>query len=473
MEIGRFTSPVAATSAPGDSRVFVVEQAGRIRIVGQAEPFLDIRMEVESGGERGLLNVAFAPDWAQSGRFYVFLTARGTGQVQVREYRRATGDGPLRADPATARLVLAQDHAAFSNHNGGGLAFGPDGRLWVTIGDGGGANNPVLGPDGAPSAQSDGTLLGKLLRIDPLAPDPAAGAVFHRGLRNAWRFSFDSVTGDLVIGDVGQNAREEIDVAPAAAGWLPGANWGWPCWEGTLKNQRAQPAPCDPPDDRFPSFELSHADGAVSITGGVVVRDRALPTLYGRYLYADFGMTNLRSLALRGTEASDDRAEATLPVAAVSSFGVGPACDQVLVASLDGPVYAIRDSAGSSDCGAPLPPENHYGGTAGPPVACGLRARAPRQRRRRALERRGVVVTLRAGAVRCDVELRGGIRARHVRLAADERRRVRLRLRRGHRRVLRRQLTRRRSARLTITLRATPPEDGPVTRKVLRVRVRR
>ena len=222
--IASFSSPVYVSSPPGDSRrLFVVEQRGRIMVVvggrKRSTPFLDIRSQVQSGGEQGLLSVAFAPDYASSGRFYVYFTDR-SGDQRIVEYRRASAE---RADPGSARLVLRMPDRE-GNHNGGLLLFGPDDLLYVGTGDGGGGGDRH-GPRG--NAQNLGSLLGKILRIDPRADGErpyrvpadnpfdgrsgARGEVYSYGLRNPWRFSFDRRTGDLSIGDVGQDEVEEID----------------------------------------------------------------------------------------------------------------------------------------------------------------------------------------------------------------------------------------------------------------------
>ena len=282
VKAGDFADPTYATAPPGDaSRLVVTERAGRVRIIRDgtvlAQPFLDVAAITESAyNERGLLSVAFAPDYATSGRFYVFITASaaaavsGTlGELQVREYRRSAAD-PDVADPASARLLLSIPHTDAQNHNGGQLQFGSDGKLWLGTGDGGGSNNQFG------HSQDPASLLGKLIRLDPLAPAPE---VVARGLRNPWRFSFDRATGQLVIGDVGQDEIEEVDVGLAA-------NYGWSCFEGTTR--RASDPACDT-GTAMPVLQKTHSgDGFCSITGGYVVRDPGLPSLLGRYLYGDF-----------------------------------------------------------------------------------------------------------------------------------------------------------------------------------------
>jgi glucose/arabinose dehydrogenase len=225
--------PVDLASPAGDDRLFVVEKGGRIRIIRDgallSPAFLDISAQVSTGNEQGLLALAFDPAYATNGRFVVNYTDR-SGDTHIAAF--TVSADPDRADPASERLVLGVDQP-FDNHNGGQLAFGPDGYLYIGLGDGGGGGDP------SGNAQSLTTLLGKLLRIDLNAGTPygippdnpftaiadARGEIWGYGLRNPWRFSFDRVTGDLYIGDVGQNVLEEIDVSPATAGQGRGANY--------------------------------------------------------------------------------------------------------------------------------------------------------------------------------------------------------------------------------------------------------
>jgi glucose/arabinose dehydrogenase len=346
--VGRFDAPVHVTAPRGDRRrVFVVEQGGVIRVVrgGRrlSRPFLDIRRLVRSGGEQGLLSLAFAPDHRTSRRFYVNYTDRA-GTQSVVEYRTSRSS-PERALPGSARLVLRYDGVE-PNHNGGLVLFGPDRLLYIGTGDGGGANDQH-GRRG--NGQDLSSLLGKLLRIDPRpsggrpyrvpADNPFAGRdgarpeIYSYGLRNPWRFSFDRVTGDLTIGDVGQNAIEEIDFARRGA--ARGANYGWRPYEGRRRNFD-EPAPGHVP----PVLELSHDAGNCSVTGGSVVRDRALAGLYGRYVYADLCKGQLRAVRLRPGRATGDRALGLPKVDQVSSFGEDGR-GRVYVAGLGGPVYRI------------------------------------------------------------------------------------------------------------------------------------
>jgi glucose/arabinose dehydrogenase len=343
--VGRFDQPTYVTSPPGDRRrLFVVEQAGRIRIVRDgrtlAAPFLDISDQVTSGGEQGTLGLAFAPDYARSGLFYVYYTGRDTREHLV-ELRRASAE---RADPGSARTVFAHDDPE-PNHNGGMLLFGRDRMLYVGTGDGGGADDQH-GPRG--NAQDLGSPLGKILRIDPRAAGgrafsvPAsnpfvgrAGArpeVYAYGLRNPWRFSFDRVTNDLTIGDVGQDQVEEIDFVRDGRG----RNFGWRPFEGGRRNFD-DPAP----GAVMPVLTKTHADGWCSITGGYVVRDRAVAALYGRYVYGDFCKGELRSARLGPGRATDDRPVAGAPtVPGLDSFGED-AVGRVHVVSQAGPVYRL------------------------------------------------------------------------------------------------------------------------------------
>ncbi len=347
VRVGTFDAPLLVTAPPADrDRVMVVEQAGRIRVVRDGrtldEPFLDIRSKVTSGGEQGLLGLAFAPDYATSGRFYVYYTDRGSRQVVV-EYRRGASDD--RADAGSARAVLRMADPE-GNHNGGHLAFGPDGLLYIGTGDGGGADDQH-GRRG--NAQDRGSLLGKLLRIDPRASGSRAyrvpagnpfagragmrGEIYAYGLRNPWRYSFDRRTGDITIGDVGQNQLEEVNFA--RRGRARGVNYGWRPWEGTRRNFD-EPAP----GAVRPVITKRHSDGWCSITGGYVVRDPDIPALAGQYVYGDFCKGQLRRARLRAGRALDDSALKLPGVPNLSSFGED-ARGRVYVTGLDGPVYRI------------------------------------------------------------------------------------------------------------------------------------
>jgi glucose/arabinose dehydrogenase len=345
VKIGNFDGPLYVTAPPGDRRrVFVVEQAGRIMVVRGGKqlptPFLDIRSKVTSGGEQGLLSMAFSPDYAQSGLFYVYYTEK-SGTESIWEYHRASDDT---ADPNSARLVLRMDDPE-PNHNGGLMIFGADKLMYVGTGDGGGGNDQH-GARG--NAQSLSSLLGKILRIDPhrsggrpysvpssnpfVGRAGARGEIYSYGLRNPWRFSFDPTTGDLSIGDVGQDEVEEIDFV--RKGRARGTNFGWRPWEGRRHNF-GEPAP----GAVFPVITHTHQAGFCSITGGYVVRDRGVPGLYGRYVYGDYCNSHLRVATLRAGRRVQSRTLSGVPtISGVSSFGED-AAGRVYVTSLNGPVY--------------------------------------------------------------------------------------------------------------------------------------
>lgn len=347
-KVGSFVSPVYLTSPPGDtSHQFVVEQAGRIRVIAGgrtlAKPFLDIRSLVTAGGEQGLLSVAFAPDYAKSGRFYVYYTDKQQ-QQRVVEYRRATA---VTANPKSARLVLKMADPE-PNHNGGLLKFGPDDLLYIGTGDGGGADDQH-GARG--NAQNLASPLGKLLRINPKASGgepytiPAGNPfakrsgvrkeIYSYGLRNPWRYSFDRSTGALVIGDVGQGKIEEVDYRDEGEG--NGANFGWRPFEGTSRHSPGESAP----GAINPVLQLSHSDGYCSITGGYVVRDKTLPaSIQGEYLYSDFCKSDIRAVKLSTSGATGDHKLSLSKVASVSSFGED-AQGRIYVVTLGGPIYRL------------------------------------------------------------------------------------------------------------------------------------
>jgi glucose/arabinose dehydrogenase len=370
-----FALPYYVTGAPADpARVFVVEGGGTIRLVKngatQPMPFLTIP-EVFTGCEAcGLLSMAFAPDYATSGRFYVFYTRDSTVSTEqyylrIEEFRRSAAD-PDVADSASRRVVLEIPHLETTFHNGGQLQFGPDGLLYISVGDGG----PMGDPDG--HAQSASNLFGKLLRIDPagtvpgeysIPPDnpfagatPGADEVYAYGLRNPWRFSFDRLTGDLTVGDVGQTKWEEIDFVPS--GGARGANFGWNCMEGNHVYSGAT-ASCTSPLPQYvpPVFEYPNpAPGSAAVNGGYVIRDGALPSLLGRYVYADtydvFG-GELRTVQL---SADGARGDSGLGVFAtnVVSFGED-ACAHVYVATIGGGVYRLEPASGPLPCSPQTP----------------------------------------------------------------------------------------------------------------------
>jgi Glucose / Sorbosone dehydrogenase len=471
VNVGDFASPGHVTGSPGDShRLFVVERDGRVQLVVDGRravtPFLDISGETQRDDpERGLLSIAFPPDYQSSRRFYVYLTARPAGEIQVREYRRSATDSD-HADPASGRTILAINHPR-GNHNGGQLQFGPDGKLWIGTGDGGGGDDP----DG--NGQNPATLLGKMLRLDPLVPGPPE--IFALGLRNPWRFSFDRQTGDLTIGDVGQNNWEEIDHAPAPAWRGPGANYGWPCFEGLHDNSSPDPRCSSLSGDVKPVLERGPHGGEIcSITGGYVARDPGLPTLQGRYLYGDLCAPRLRSVLL-SNPGSDGYTD--LAVANVTSFGED-VCGRLYVASLNGPVSRIEDGA-ATPCAVDPPPPGSAPGTPGTPGGStpGGDTTAPRLRIRVAGKRtlvprrrlRVAVTSNELATVRVGGRLRGVARFRVARrqVGAGRRAVLTVRITRKAARKLRRTLRRERViATLTILARDAAGNQRRAERRV-------
>jgi glucose/arabinose dehydrogenase len=325
VKIGDFTDPVHVASPPNDTRVFVVEKGGRVKIAGGGT-FLDASALTNGNDEeRGLLSIAFPPDYASSGKFYVFLTDASSGALRVLEYLRSAD--PSRANPAPARELLSIPHGP-EYHNGGQLQFGPDGMLYVSTGDGHTSAN----------AQDVNSLLGKILRLDPAtggaAPGNPYGRVWAYGLRNPWRFTFDRATGDMLIGDVGDDQREEVDWArgPNAAS---GLNFGWPCYEGRVPFDTTMHCP----NAVFPLFDYSHDGGACSVTGGVVVHDPRLPKLDGVYLYADLCVGALEALRIR-KGAVPESVDLGVTIGEPASFGVD-GLGRVYVTSLAGGVYRL------------------------------------------------------------------------------------------------------------------------------------
>jgi glucose/arabinose dehydrogenase len=324
-------SPVFMATPPADaSRLFIVEQTGAIRIFDpatstlRAAPFIDLSGVISRGGERGLLGLAFDPAYSANRRFYVFYT-NVAGDLVVAAYLRSAADANL-ADPGgTVLLTIA--HPAFANHNGGMLAFGPDGCLYVGTGDGGSGGDP--GNNG----QNTSSRLGKILRIDPasgaactnggdnpFAAGGGAAEVWSFGLRNPWRFSFDRQTGDLYIADVGQDTREEVDVSTGANPGR-GSNFGWRLMEGFICFD--PPANCNPGGLALPVIDYPHTGGACSITGGYVYRGSAAPLMRGTYFYSDFCAGFVKSFRHVNAAATDMTVWPSLapPGGQVTSFG--------------------------------------------------------------------------------------------------------------------------------------------------------
>lgn len=312
------SAPVHVTAPRSErGRLYVVEQAGRIVVVENGrvrpEPFLDIRSSVRSGGEQGLLSLTFHPRYARNRRFYVDYTDLA-GNTRVVEYR---SDG-TRAIPSSARQLLFV-RQPYPNHNGGQTAFGPDGALYVGMGDGGSGGDPEN------RAQNMRTLLGKLVRID--VDRPARRKIAALGLRNPWRFSFDRRTGDLWIGDVGQDAWEEIDYLPRRRlGSL--VNYGWDVFEGRASFERKQRGPGEL---LSPVAVYANAGEECSVTGGFVYRGTAVPAARGRYYYGDYCSGVIRSLRLVAGKARQLRRE-PFRVRGLTSFGEDARGELLLVA---------------------------------------------------------------------------------------------------------------------------------------------
>jgi glucose/arabinose dehydrogenase len=328
---GTFDQPVYVAAPRGDTtRLFVAEKTGRVRIVKDgiaiAKPFLDLSGLVASEGERGLLSVAFDPRYASNRRFYVDYT-NTAGDTRVVRYTASVQD-PDRASTAS-RKVLLRVRQPYSNHNGGQLQFGPDGRLYVGMGDGGSAGDPQG------RAQDARSRLGKMLRLS-VGTSPVKVGVYAKGLRNPWRFSFDRRTGALWIGDVGQDAWEEVDYL--RAGRPAGANLGWNGYEGTHVYDRHSAARLDRSKLVWPATEYSHSDGN-AVTGGYVYRGFAVPALRGLYVFGDFGSG--RVWVMKGPSGTPvalpgaDRAAGS-----ISSFGED-AAGELYVVDIAGAVYRI------------------------------------------------------------------------------------------------------------------------------------
>lgn len=321
-------NPTYLTAPPGDSRLFVVERPGRIRIVENGNlmsaPFLDISARVLTAGEGGLLSMAFDPDYARNGYFYLYYT---DAQQNIVIERLNTGSNPNLADPTSNLVILRIPHPTYTNHFGGQLAFGPDGNLYLGTGDGGGAGDPFG------NGQNLNSLLGKLLRIDVRAAsaaqpyaipagNPYAGQAGRRpeiwaaGLRNPWRFSFDGA--QLYLSDVGQDRREEVNISAATAG---GLNYGWNTMEGTLCYNASS---CERSGLTLPAFEYEHGSNSVngcSITGGFVYRGSAIPGLQGRYFYSDYCRGFLKSFLASGAAVGEQREWNVGSIGNVVSFG--------------------------------------------------------------------------------------------------------------------------------------------------------
>jgi glucose/arabinose dehydrogenase len=335
--VGSVGGATAMASRPGDARIYVAAQRGEVYAVsgGTATRVLDIRGQVLDEGERGLIGLTFSPDGT---RMYVHYSSRPNGDTTIVEYPM----GATAPDAGHPRTVLTHTHPR-QNHNGGQLAFGPDGFLYVGLGDGGGSGDPDN------LAQNLGDLRGKILRIDPLGATGGAGyaippgnpfvgvsgadEIWSYGLRNPWRFSFDSVTGDLWIGDVGQNAHEEIDLA---RGGMGGRNYGWPGLEGAFPFRGSAPAVHD-----LPVLDLPQSDGYCSVIGGFVYRGAAIPALQGAYVFSDFCRGHLEAIRVPTGTTVTERVDLGVPeVESAVTFGTD-AAGELYVVSHAGPIYRI------------------------------------------------------------------------------------------------------------------------------------
>jgi glucose/arabinose dehydrogenase len=436
-QVGSFDQPIYVTSDPSNpDRLFVVERAGRIVQVenGTRTVFADVGSRVAAAGEGGLLSIALSPDFQASGRLYVFYTGEeeSPAEIHVAELVASGGTAPL----SSLRNLITIPHPVHDNHYGGQLQIGPEGNLFISTGDGGGPGDPEE------NAQDLGSLLGKILRIDPdpvgllpygipagnpfVATPGAKAEIWSLGLRNPFRFSFDRQTGDVWIGDVGQDQREEVDSA-AAPGVGGGANYGWNCREGSLVGTVTPEAGCASATNFVdPVFEYPNPDAGCAVIGGYVARGPELGDVFGRYVYADLCAGDVRSFLPADPFGTDRYEGVHFDPFSLNSFGQD-SCGRLYAVSGDGPVYRLVGSAPGT-CPTPI--------TAQPPVALkpsfvGVRAlRSQVKRNRRAFitawvspcnGRRGQPVSLWRGqrriAVRrldrvCSVRFRPRIRHR-------------------------------------------------------------
>ena len=349
--VGGLSEPVFLTSPPGDERKFIVERAGRIRIVQNgvllSRPFLDISARTSTAGERGLLSVAFHPQYASNGNFFLYY-ADVQGNIVIERMSVSAADANL-ADDLSDLQILSIAHPTYTNHYGGLVSFGPDGYLYIGTGDGGGAGDP------SGNAQNLDSLLGKLLRIDVNAASPLQrylippsnpyalaqpgrrAEIWAYGLRNPWRYTFDAGTSLLYIADVGQDAREEVDIASTAQA---GNNYGWNIMEGSSCYNSAS---CAQTGLVLPAFEYLHGANDVngcSITGGYVYRGRAIPELLGRYFYSDYCGAFLKSFLNTAGVISQQTDWAVSGISSIVSFGKDSDGELYLM-SQTGSVYRI------------------------------------------------------------------------------------------------------------------------------------
>jgi len=352
------SEPIYATAPAGDARLFIVEREGTIRVLKDGNvlstPFLDISDHVYTaenvGGEGGLLSMAFAPDYAQSGLFYVYYTAPSQAQGSSMQSRvsvfSVAGDPTSDVADPTEHVLFHLDQPNTSNHKGGTIAF-RGGFLYLGLGDGGGGGDP----NG--NAQNNGSLLGKLLRFDP-SDQAFTPQIWAKGLRNPFRYSFDSATGDLYIGDVGQDAWEEVDVEPAAS--QGGLNYGWNVMEGSHCYPPSAMS-CDETGLTLPIYNYTHDDGYCAVTGGAVYRGAAIPSIRGQYFFSDYCHSSIRSLVWDGaggtvgpvvdhTEITPDAGVVT-QIVAIGQDGNG----ELALVSLAGDIFRLVPEPGSAALG--------------------------------------------------------------------------------------------------------------------------
>jgi hypothetical protein len=458
---GSYSSPVFVTAPTGDvHRVLVVEQRGTVKLLvddaPQAQDFLDIADlvlapgDLGAGSEQGLLSVAFPPDYPSSGLFYAFYTDIG-GTIRIDEFRRAAGN-PNRADGAYRRPLLSIPHPGAQNHNGGQLQFDSSGHLYVSTGDGG---------TGGANARDLASRLGKILRInDPRQAVPAV-SIWSYGLRNPFRFSFDRATGDLVVGDVGQNTYEEIDYVPQAAGAGQGRDFGWNVCEGRSVYPVADPfVACPLGTSTLPVFVTTQAAGNCSVISGYVVRDASLQELVGRYAFSDFCLGALRQLSLATPDAVDRGGVGSPQIGFTNpqSFGED-ACGRVYVASKGVAVARLVD--GSTSCAAPLPLPPVSPGPGGAAAAKGPRITLGGSRRQRVLRKRYLSVRVRCSRP-CSLRVTGrlALPGRDPKLKTRTRKRItrtttiKIPIGKAGRRRIRRALRAKRKVRAALTIRA-------------------
>ncbi|MBK8429246.1 MAG: PQQ-dependent sugar dehydrogenase [Lewinellaceae bacterium] len=355
-QIATVSNAVDITGAgDGSGRLFIVDQSGIIRILDQntntliGTNYLDITGPVLFGGERGLLGLTFHPNFKSNGYFYVNYVHDPSGDTRISRFTATSPATNNAVDAATELVILTIDQPGSTNHKAGDLSFGPDGYLYIAVGDGGGSGDP------GNRAQNPADLLGKMLRIDVDNPDvgfnygippdnPFVGVPTYReeiwsvGVRNPWRFSFDRLTGDMYIADVGQGAWEEVNFEPAGTG---GRNYGWRCYEG---NHTYETAGCLPIGNyTFPVFEYDHsATGGRSITGGFVYRGAEVPSLYGWYVFTDYVFSNFWLLKYNGSAWVSDY-QPDVPIANITSFGEDDN-GELYATRLSGPIYEVTAS---------------------------------------------------------------------------------------------------------------------------------